>query len=401
MVGAGDRLVSPGPGGYPVAPRTPEGNDMNLDYLRPLLDTPDRWVSVYLDATRAGENAGHEVELRWRALRERLAAEGADDATLDAVQAALQEHPFQPGRYGLAVFARDGEVAMLETLDAPPPADEAMTAPVPHVMPLIRQRHAQVPYVRVLTDRTGADLDALSAGGVPRHREVAGSATFPLRKVQVGGWSHRRYQQRVEESWKRNAGDVAAAAAELAEAVEAEVIVVGGDVRAVQTFTGRLPKRWQDRVVATDAGSRHAGADETPLDDVTVQAVAELADRHAREALDRFRAQQADGAASTGLVDVVARLQRGQVDTVLLADDPSSTDMLWIAPDDPALVSVDDHVLREAGVTDPRKVRADAALVRAIAGTGASLVLLAPGEAELEHGIGAVLRYADAGSAAD
>jgi Bacterial archaeo-eukaryotic release factor family 2 len=168
----------------------------------------------------------------------------------------------------------------------------------------------------------------------------------------------------------------------------------------VQTFAGRLPKRWQKRVVETDAGSRHAGADESALDDVTIQAIADCADRQVQEILNRFHAQQGDGTAATGLTDVVARLQRGQVDTVLLVNDPSSTDTLWIAPDDPTLVSVDDHVLREAGVQNPQKVRADAALVRAIAGTGAHLVLIAAHQAQLEHGIGAVLRYADASSAA-
>jgi len=373
---------------------------MNLEFLRPLVDRPGSWVSVYLDATRAGENADHEVALRWRGLRESLTARGADPATLDAVESAVQEHPTQPGRYGLAVFATNGDVTMVQTLSAPPPADVAYLEPLPQVMPLLEQRNVEVPYVRVLADRTGADLDALSVGGAPRHREVSGSATFPIRKVHVGGWSHRHYLQAAEESWKRNAGDVAAAAADLAETVGAEVIVVGGDVRAVQTLAGRLPKRWQDRVVSTDAGSRHAGADESALDDVTIQAVAETADRHVREVLDRYRAQRGDGTAGTGLADVVARLQRGQVDTVLLVNDESSTDTLWIAPDDPALVSVDDHVLREAGVDDPRRVRADAGLVRAVAGTGADLVLIEPGEAPVEHGIGAVLRYADAASAA-
>jgi hypothetical protein len=369
---------------------------VKLEFLRPLFERPGAWVSVYLDATRASENADHEVALRWRGLREDLARRGADAPTLDAVEAAVRDHPTQPGRYGLAVFAVGTDVAMAQTLPAPPPADVAYFEPLPHVLPLLEQRRAEVPYVRVLADRTGAALDALSVGGAPRHREVAGSASFPLRKVHVGGWSHRHYLQAVEESWKRNAGDVAAAAAQLAEAVGAEVIVVGGDVRAVQALVGRLPKRWQERVVATDAGSRHAGADESALDDVTIQAVAETADRHIREVLDRYRAQRGDGTASTGLVDVVDRLQRGQVDTVLLVDDQSSTDTLWIAPDDPMLVAVDDNVLREAGVDDPQKVRADAALVRAIAGTGADLVLLEPGEAPLEHGIGAVLRYADA-----
>jgi hypothetical protein len=93
-------------------------------------------------------------------------------------------------------------------------------------------------------------------------------------------------------------------------------------------------------------------------------------------------------------------LQRGQVDTVLLVDDPSSTDELWIAPDDPTLVAGDQELLRQSGVADPRRVRADAALVRAIAGTGAELVLVDATEVRLEHGIGAVLRYADASTAA-
>jgi hypothetical protein len=216
----------------------------------------------------------------------------------------------------------------------------------------------------------------------------------------VGGWSHRRYLQAVEESWRRNAGDTAAAAADLADSIGAEVIVVGGDVRAVQMFAGQLPKRWQDRLVQTDAGSRHPGADEDALDDVTVQAIAEVADRHTRAAIDRYQAQRADDAACTGLVDVVTGLQRGQIDTVLLVNDASSTDMLWIGPDDPMLLAADDQQLRQSGVENPQRVRADAALLRAIAGTRAQLVLVGPGEVPLEHGIGGVLRYADAGTGA-
>jgi hypothetical protein len=371
---------------------------MDLSFLRPLFEQPGPWASVYLDATRAGENADHEVDLRWRALREDLAGQGADDATLDAVAAAVQEHPTQPGRYGLAVFATAGEVKLLEPLSAPPATDEALWAPLPHAMPLIAQRGEAVPYVRVLIDRTGADLDAISVGDAPRHREVTGGEQELLRKVNAGGWSHRRYQQGAEEYWKRNAGDVAAAVVASAESIGAEVIVVGGDVRAVEKFAGQVPRRWQDRLVQTDAGSRSAGADEAALDDVTIQAVADVAERHTREAIDRFAAQSGDGTASTGLADVVTRLQRGQVDTVLLVNDPSSTDTLWIDPDDPTVVAVDEAMLRQSGI-EPQRVRADAALLRAIAGTSAQLVLVEPGEVSLEHGIGGVLRYADAASA--
>ena len=373
---------------------------MNLNYLRPLYERSGPWVSIYLDATRTSEDGGHEVGLRWQALRGRLAEQGADEATLDAVSAAVEQHPYQPGRYGLAIFASDGEVAYIEELSAPPPADEAWFEPLPHAMPLVVQRGEHIPYVRVVADRTGADLEAFSVDGTQRRRRVSGGETFPIRKVQAGGWSHRRYQQAAEEAWKRNAGDVAAAAVDLAEAVGAEVVVVGGDVRAVQMFGGQLPRRWQDRLVRTDAGSRHAGADESGFEDVAVQAVADLSDRHTRDAIERYEAQRGTGSASTGLADVVTRLQRGQVDTVLLIDDQSSTDVLYVAPDDPTLVDVDPEVLRQSGVPDPRRVRADSALLSAIACTGADLVLVGEGEVKLDHGIGAVLRYADGDTAA-
>ncbi|WP_250031186.1 baeRF2 domain-containing protein [Paractinoplanes maris] len=368
---------------------------MNLAFLRPLFDRPGSWVSVYLDTTRSEQNAEHEIDLRLRAMREQLTARGADPATINAVEDTVHERPYLPGRHGIAVFANGTDVALVEALPAAPVAGSAYAEPLPHVMPLLVQRGEEISYVRVLADRTGGDLDALSVGGAPRHETVAGTETWPIHKARAGGWSETRYDHSVEETWKRNAGDVAAAAVDLAETIGAEVIVVGGDIRAVQDLIAKLPKRWHDRVVRTEAGSRGAGADETALDDVTLRAIADTAARHTGDVIDRYRAQLGEGGASAGLTDVVARLQRGQADAVLLNDDQSSTDKLWIDPDDPTVVAVDEQALREAGVQQPLRVRADAALVRAIAGTGAQLFLVTPEQVRLEHGIGAVLRYPD------
>jgi hypothetical protein len=255
-------------------------------------------------------------------------------------------------------------------------------------MPLVAQRGAEIPYVRVLADRTGGDLEALGAGAAPRRRTVSGSTTWPVHKAGAGGWSHRRYHEAVEEAWKRNAGDVAAAATDLAETVGAELIVIGGDVRAVGLVTERLPARWQRRVVVAEGGSS-----DDVLDDTTFIAVADEADRRDQEVMDRYRAQDTP---VRGLAAVVAALQRAQVDTVLIVDDPSSTDTLWIGPDDATSIALDERQLRQTGVNAPERVRADAALLRAIVGTDASLVLVGPDEVPLEHGIGALLRYADA-----
>jgi hypothetical protein len=372
---------------------------MDLSYLRPLYTKPGPWASAYLDATRATPDAAHEVELRWRALGERLSSRGVTARTLDLMARAVFESPRRPGRYGLAVFANRTEAALVEPMPGPPAAEEAYYGPLPHAMPLVAMRGEEIPYVRVLSDRTGAEVTGLSAGGVARREEVEGGDTFPITKVRGGGWSNPRYQRAAEETWRRNAGDVAAAVAELAGAVGAEVIVIGGDVRAAPLIAEKLPRRWRDRVVVTEAGDR-SSATEDDFDNITMRAIADVAQRHVREAVDRYQAQRGEGGGSAGLADVVTRLQRAQVDTVLIVNDPSSTDKLWIGPNDPTMVSADPQLLRESGVEHPEQVRADAALLRAIVGTDAQLVLVPAGEVALEHGIGAILRYDDRATAA-
>jgi hypothetical protein len=121
-----------------------------------------------------------------------------------------------------------------------------------------------------------------------------------------------------------------------------------------------------------------------------------LADQHIAEVVDRFRSQRGrDDAAGTGLAATVAALQRCQVDTVLLVNDPSSTEKLWIG-DTPSEIAMTEVDLSAMGVLNPRRVRADAALLRALAATDADLVLVTPAEIDLDGGVGALLRYADA-----
>ena len=45
------------------------------------------------------------------------------------------------------------------------------------------------------------------------------------------------------------------------------------------------------------------------------------------------------------------------------------------------------------GVREPVRDRLDAVLIRAVAGTDASIVTLAPGQLDLPDGLGATLRY--------
>ncbi|MEU4636765.1 baeRF2 domain-containing protein [Micromonospora chalcea] len=366
---------------------------MQLSFLRPLYNRPGPWCSVYMDASRDTQDARAQVDLRWRALKGDLLSQGADPVTVEAVEEVVRRHQPMPGDYGIAVFATRGRVVLTEYLSAPPLRDLASWSALPHTMPLVAQRGEQVAWVRVLADRTGADAMAVSAGGVPRRAHVTGGQSRQLRRVQPGGWSQSRYQRAAMEAWHQNAGDAAAATADLAERVGADVVVVAGDIRATGMIAAQLPERWQDVLVRTDAGARDVGADDTLMDDITAQTVAEVADRRVTAALDRFGVQEDVGA---GLDAVVSALQRNQVDTMLIVDDPSADGELWVGPE-PTEIATDPGQLSDMAVADPQRVRADAALLRALIGTDADLTVLAPEEApELTDGVGAVLRYVDA-----
>lgn len=70
---------------------------MNLNFLRPPHDRRGAWVTVYADATRAGENANREGQLRSQALRSKPLHQGADQASVDAASGAVKNHPYKPG----------------------------------------------------------------------------------------------------------------------------------------------------------------------------------------------------------------------------------------------------------------------------------------------------------------
>ena len=144
---------------------------MKLTPLRPLYDTCGDYVSVYLDTGRAHEDARHAIELRWRAARERLAAEGADPATLDAVRDAVTD----PGNTapGTAVFARNGAIRLLAGLRDAPVREISRLGALPHVLPMLAQLPVLVPHLRITATRAGGEVVAVTGTGEARDEKTA------------------------------------------------------------------------------------------------------------------------------------------------------------------------------------------------------------------------------------
>ena len=212
-----------------------------------------------------------------------------------------------------------------------------------------------------------------------------------IRKVQAGGWSQRRYQQRAEDSWEQNAEQVAKRVTRLVDQIRPAFVAVAGDVRAVQLLREPLPER-ADGLVHVIEGERPWEGKGDPVP----EEVHALVDQHVREAteglLARFVEERGQQDKAVEGVDATARaLALAQVAVLLIADQPEDDRWLWFGPD-PALLAPSDQELKGLGVDSPEQGSARDVLVRATLGTGAGIRVLDDPD-KIEEGVGALLRW--------
>jgi hypothetical protein len=361
---------------------------MDLSFLRPLYERPGPYVSIYLDMTRTAEDSSKLIELRWRALREKAATDGAPQGALAALDDLVREHDERRTSGGLTAFATDAGVVLSGVRDEPPASEQAHYGPLPHVMPLLAGGPEPLPYLVVVADRQGADITRVGRDRTRRTTEVRPEAEFPIRKPHGGDLDQSRMQRAAEDTWRANAKAVARTVDEQATGEKAAVIVLAGDPQARSAVLDELSKP----VLARTVESRHAEGATLAGDVERAVELAETEDLTGR--VERFQRERGEGGrAVTGLRAVTEALRRAQVDTLVIADHPESTDRLWFgpAPTDVATSAAD---LRAVNVSEPEQDRADAVLARALTQTGAEIVVLPEDGPPLEHGIGAVLRFA-------
>jgi hypothetical protein len=372
---------------------------VRLTFLRPLYEDTGWFASVYLETRRASPDAGKKtVPVRWRDSREELSRDGADAATLDALQAALTGPG--PASPGAAAFGRSGTVPFVAELRAPPLRELARWAPLPHLMPLLVQSPPQPPHLLVSANRAGGEVLAVHTPDDVVKETVEGTG-WPVHRTKVGGWSQLEHQRATEEAWETNAKELAAVVASAAAQVNPELVVVAGDVRARGMLIDKLPTDLKHKTVVVE---RELPVDSGELAEAAEDALRAAAEEDTRGRLESFRSHLGAGRATEGLADTIAALRNGQVAEVFLGGDYLSGDPrlpalawsdapAWIGPG-PADVGLAEADLRERGVADLQQDRVDAALVRAMVGTDAELFLVPPGEPAPREDIGALLRFA-------
>lgn len=359
------------------------------------------YVSLYLSTGSGRENAAQEMALRWKNARNRLAEDGAPEATLAAIDREVTDPVTGDGRMvgpAVAVVAAADSVRWSGSL--PAPLDREVVArygPLPEVLPLLAAAQAQVPHLAVLTDRTGAEIAArLPDGGSQweeRVEQVEGADSPVIHRGAPGGWSQRRFQQRAEVQWDQNAAQVAEVLTKLTDKTRPRFVAVAGDVRALQFLRDNAPKRLRDLLQPVGGEYR------------SIEMVLEHADRLVADTvredtarlLSQFTEERAQGdLAAAGAADTLAALSRGQVATLLICDQVVGDRTAWFGP-----AATDVAVEREqlaaagaSGVGAPASGRLTDVAVRAALGTGAEIRVLDSEEAEaLPEGLGGLLRF--------
>ena len=362
------------------------------DDVRAAFDKTGPFASVYLDTSPDVENASQKVELRWRNARDELAAQGADESALAAID------PLVPDAHksgaALAVIATSGGVVVADHQPEPPKRDAyARWDALPYVAPLIEWRQASVPHVVVLIDRTGADVIAVRKWGDERAFEVDASPTHDVTKAAPGGWSQARYQRRVENTWSENAREVADVVTDAADRCKALLVVVTGDVRAVELLRDALPSQVAELVTVVDGGRSPDGSFDEIADAVVRQA-ASAAAQETVALLQKFREErgQLDRAAD-GMDATLAALSASKVETLLIHDDPDDVRIAFFDPEG-AVIAAEAVQLRDFGVERPTKGRLVDAAIRSAIKTGAG-VWITPSAGAAADGIGAILPWSD------
>lgn len=364
---------------------------MNSDRFRQLLDAPGPFASVYFDDSHDTHDAEAQLELKWRALREQLEEQGADQAITDEIGRAVMDLRAPVGRSGRAVVASADGVVLNEHLLRPTAETVVRVSDLPYIVPIVELGVPHPTYVLAVVDHTGADLTTHIGGAL--HSETVDGGGHPVHKAagaETAG--HGDPQLRTEESARKNMRAVADRVSELVDHNDIDTIFVVGEVRSRSDLMATLPERLRDRAVPLQAGARHSGAD---FDDIQRAIEAESAKRRLSvidSTAERFTAEvgRQSGLAAQGLGAVCSALRQGAVDTMIIGEIDDAT---VVADEGLTAVAPNADVLSEQGAAPAKTLRADEALPLLAISVGASLVRTDE-RIDPADGIGAVLRYA-------
>ena len=359
-----------------------------IEKIAQLLKKEGPYLSLYLNTEAKKEEAPREIEIRWRDFKRDLKERGAPQAVLDEIDDVVAR-AHQSGD-GLALVATTQGVVLSEHLSNAI-EDSASWGPVPRLLPWLEWVQDRPGYAVVLADRTGADIYVNSSVKPDWSQHVEGD-DFPVQRVNAGGWSQRRFQQRAENLWEQNAKEVAGALAKIVRDETIELVVLTGDVRAVSFLREHLPGDFPDAVLDlhVETSSLDEIADE--LDKGVAAFVAQSTD----ELLDKFQEERGQQDLAVEGFDATCEvLREARVATLFVPRDPRSSMAYFIPGTTPLQVGAGQQALAQLNIGSVERAPGIDLLVASALSAGSNVRVLPhlPADLAPKDGIGALLRF--------
>jgi peptide chain release factor subunit 1 len=306
-------------------------------------------LSVYLntDVNQTGRTT-HDLflrkELRQRARTydERSPDRESLDRDCERIEQYLAEE-LKPSTRGVALFACAG-AGLFEAIQLQVPFNEnrLVINERPHLYPLVRLDEEHPRYAALVVDTNSARIFVFGTGATLDTVDVQNPKT---KHSKAGGWSQARFQRHVENVHLHHAKEVVERLDQIVSAEDIEHVVVAGDEVIVPLLKEEFPERLSAKLV--DVLRLDIRSPEHEVLAATLEALRKK-DEETDEAVvqDLIGDYRAGGLALVGPEPVRAALQRGQVDTLVIAaepgqvrgDDDAANDLVTLAKQTSATV---------------------------------------------------------------
>jgi peptide subunit release factor 1 (eRF1) len=296
-----------------------------IDALARIEPTSLPLLSVYLntDANETGRRT-HETFLR-KELRQRartFAERSPERESLDRDCAQIEQFladELKPSTRGVALFACAG-AGMFEAIQLQVPFIEnrLVVSDRPHLYPLVRLDEGHPRYAALVVDTNSARIFVFGTGATIDSVDVQNPKT---KHSKAGGWSQARFQRRVENVHLHHAKEVVDRLDQIVSVEAIEHVVIAGDEVIVPLLKEQFPERLAAKLV--DILRLDIRTPEHEVLAATLEALRKK-DAETDEAVvqDLIGDYRAGALALVGLEPVRQALERGQVDTLVIAAEP-------------------------------------------------------------------------------
>jgi len=292
--------------------------DLDLRRLAEMTAPERVFLSVYLAGPASARSLPGQFERLRRLLRSGGAAEKDErehfDENVRLVESYLDRHPLKSG--SLCIFAC-WALDFFQAIALPAPVDDLVWIDSsPCIRPLAELREEYENVAVVVADNKRARIFLVSSAVAGDAETVRGNVKNHVKK---GGWSQQRYERRRDGELLRYARQIVDKLADLDKEADFRRIVLVGGKEILRIVHENLPQVLQRRVAekAVDLGKGDAP--------VNAEIMALFAGQERRSEVslwERIRAEALRGGLGcVGLADVLAALQAGRADTIIVSRD--------------------------------------------------------------------------------